>query len=177
MADPSDPDDTRLRDEFLAVLRHFDHAMLVTQRGGQLRSRPMEIVDRTAQGHVWFITSIDSGKLAELTEHPHVNVAMQQDTRFLSISGTTRVTRDAAKIDEVWKAEHAVWFEKGRDDPELVLVEVVPLYVEYWDRSGVQAVKFAFHVARSLFTGETLDDDAGVHGKLPFPAKKVPPAA
>jgi general stress protein 26 len=168
MADQPDPDDTRLREEFLGVLQHFEHAMLVTQRGGQLRSRPMEIVDRTAQGHVWFLTSIDSAKLAELTEHAHVNVAMQQDSRFLSISGTTRVTGDAAKIDEVWKAEHAVWFEQGRDDPELVLIEVVPLYAEYWDRSGVDAAKFAFQMARSLFTGEPLDDDAGVHGKLPF---------
>src|SRR5690606_39762017 len=48
---------------FTDILETFDTAMLVTQRGRELRSRPMEIVDRSTDGRVWFITSIDSAKL------------------------------------------------------------------------------------------------------------------
>ncbi len=105
--------EARTTREFVSTLKQFDNAMLVTQRDHELRSRPMAIVDCTHEGHTWFITSIDSGKIDEMTAHPHVNVSLQQSARFMSISGTVRMTRDAQKIDEVWKPEHGAWFELG----------------------------------------------------------------
>lgn len=155
--------------EFLDILESFDHAMLVTQRGAELRSRPMAIADRTAEGHVWFITSVDSAKLEELTDYPDVNVAMQAGSTFLSISGTVRATRDPDRINELWNDVQELWFPEGRNDPTLILLEVVPTYAEYWDRSGVEAVKFAFDAAKSMATGRTLGEDAGKHAKLDFP--------
>jgi general stress protein 26 len=155
--------------DFIDVLQSFDHAMLVTRRGTELRSRPMAIADRTADGHAWFITDVDSGKLEELTEHPQVNLAMQSNSRFLSISGTVRATRDRQKIDELWSDIQELWFSAGRNDPSLILLEVVPMYAEYWDRSGIEAVKFMFAAAKSMATGETLDSDEGKHAKIRFP--------
>lgn len=155
--------------QFVGILRTFEHAMLVTERGSELRSRPMAIADRTDDGRVWFITDIESAKLDEMTEKPQVNLAMQQDSRFLSVSGTARVTRDPTKIDQLWNDLLNVWFPKGRNDPTLVLLEIVPTYVEYWDRSGVEAIKFMFETAKSAITGETMSEDAGIHGKVDFP--------
>jgi general stress protein 26 len=156
--------------EFIDILRTFDTAMLVTQRGRELRSRPMAIADRTADGRVWFVSSIDSAKLDELTENPDVNVAMQEGSRFLSISGAARATRDRDKINELWNDAYSVYFSEGPNDPTLVLLEIVPTYVEYWDRSGIEAIKFMFASAKSAVTGETLDDESeGVHGKIDFP--------
>lgn len=154
--------------DFIDVLQSFDHAMLVTRRGTELRSRPMAIADRTTDGHAWFITDVDSGKLEELTEHPQVNLAMQSGSRFLSISGTIRATRDPQKIDELWGDIQELWFSAGRNDPSLILLEVVPMYAEYWDRSGIEAVKFMFAAAKSMATGETLDSDEGKHAKIRF---------
>ena len=142
--------------------------MLVTLRGKELRSRPMLIVDCTDEGCLWFVTSIDSGKLQEITEHPQVNVSLQQTSRFASISGTVRVTRDRRRIDEVWKPEYGAWFQQGRDDPELVLIEVVPLSAEYRDRSGAEGVKVALATIKSRVTGEQLGDQQGAHEKLRF---------
>lgn len=150
--------------QFTDILKTFDTAMLVTQRGRQLRSRPMQIADRTDDGRVWFVTSIDSAKLEELTENPDVNVAMQAESRFLSISGAVRATRDRQKVDELWNESYEAWFEKGRDDPTLVLLEIVPTYVEYWDRSSVDGIRFMF----AAVTGEPPDAE-GVHGKVDFP--------
>ncbi len=155
--------------EFARVLRTFDTAMLVTQRDNELRSRPMAIAGRTESGGVWFITSIDSGKLGEITDNPVVNVAMQASGRFMSISGTTRATRDSTKIDELWDASHGIWFEMGREDPDLILVEVVPTYAEYWDRSGIEGVKFMFAAVSSAVTGATVRDEQLTHGKVEFP--------
>ncbi|HLT91081.1 MAG TPA: pyridoxamine 5'-phosphate oxidase family protein [Woeseiaceae bacterium] len=159
--------------EFIDVLNAFDYAMLVTRRGSELRSRPMGIADRTDDGHVWFITSIDSAKLDEITENPAVNVAMQADDKFLSISGTVRATRDPERISAVWDGIQDLWFPKGRHDPTLVLLEVVPTYAEYWDRSGIESVRFAFDAAKAMVTGETLQKEAGKHGKLDFPKTRA----
>jgi general stress protein 26 len=155
--------------EFVEILESFDHAMLVTQRDSELRSRPMAIADRTRDGRVWFITSVDSAKLQEITDYPDVNVAMQSGSTFLSISGTVRATRDPDKINELWNDVQELWFPEGRNDPTLILLEVVPTYAEYWDRSGVEAVKFMFDAAKSMATGRTLSDDEGKHAKLRFP--------
>lgn len=157
------------RKEFLKLLKNFDAAMLVTARDVELRSRPMAIAESTDDGRLWFVTSVDSAKLDEITEHPQVNVAMQANRKFLSVSGTIRATRDPVKINELWNDSIGLWFEKGRDDPELILLEVVPRYAEYWDRSGFEAAKFMFEAAKSAITGEALDEDeAGAHGKVRF---------
>lgn len=156
--------------EFIDVLKSFDHAMFVTQRGPELRSRPMAVADRTEDGRVWFITSVDSPKLEEITEHHAVNLAMQEGSKFLSISGTVRATRDPDRINELWNDIQELWFPEGRNDPTLILLEVVPRFAEYWDRSGVEAIRFMFDAAKAMATGETLGDEEGRHGKLRFPS-------
>lgn len=160
--------------EFIEILESFDHAMLVTQRDSELRSRPMAIADRTRDGRVWFITSADSAKLQEITDFPEVNVAMQAGSTFLSISGTVRATRDPDRINELWNDIQELWFPEGRNDPTLILLEVVPMVAEYWDRSGVEAVKFMFDAAKSMATGRTLGNDEGKHAKIRFPDTNPP---
>ena len=155
--------------QFVDILKSFDTAMLVTERDRELRSRPMAIADRTDDGRVWFITNVESAKLEEMTEAPQVNLAMQKESKFLSISGTIRATRDATRVDEHWNDVLNAWFPQGRNDPTLILLEVVPTYVEYWDQSGTEGVKFMFETAKSALTGKTIDESAGVHGKVDLP--------
>ena len=155
--------------QFVDILKSFDTAMLVTERDRELRSRPMAIADRTDDGRVWFITNVESAKLEEMTEAPQVNLAMQKESKFLSISGTIRATRDATRVDELWNDVLNAWFPQGRNDPTLILLEVVPTYVEYWDQSGTEGVKFMFETAKSALTGKTIDESAGVHGKVDLP--------
>jgi general stress protein 26 len=121
--------------QFMDVLEHFDHVMLVTNREGRLRSRPMAIGDVTDDGRIRFITADDSAKLAELTEHPQVNVSAQGDNRFLSLSGNARLSKEPDLIEAAWKRTQSVWFSEGRDDPHVIALEVVPEYAEYWDGS------------------------------------------
>jgi hypothetical protein len=111
---------------------------------------------------------IDSAKLDEMTESPEVNVTMQAATRFFHISGAARAARDREKVDELWKDAYDTWFSEGRDDPAVVLLEIVPTYVEYWDRSGMEGLKFMFSVARGAVTGDDTGT-GGVHGKVDFP--------
>jgi general stress protein 26 len=160
--------------EFLEILQTFDEAMLVTHRNSELRSRPMAIADCTDDGRVRFITRDDSGKLAELDENPKVNVALQGDQRYLSISGTARLTKEPAIIDKAWARKQNPWFREGRDDPHVMVLEVVPGCVEYWDRSGENFVSRILGEAGESFRNDANeDDDVGKHGRVDFKGTPV----
>jgi len=144
--------------QFLKLMNSFSHAMLVTERGGQLRSRPMAIGDVTSDGRIRFITRDNSPKLDELTENAHVNVAMQDDARFLSLSGEARLSKDRKLVDEAWTASQAPWFSDGKDDPHVIALEVIPAYAEFWDRSDAGMVTRLLNLAGS----------PGEHGDIDF---------
>jgi general stress protein 26 len=155
---------------FKQVVGSFDHAMLVTRTGAsELRCRPMQIAGMDDRGHVWFLSSIDSGKIEEITEFPYISVALQDGKRFVSVSGVVRVTRDPDAVREFWTESQRVWFERGRHDPELVLLEVIPTRAEYWDRSGIDGLKFLLVEARALLAGDTLSGAEARHEKIEFP--------
>lgn len=153
--------------DFLAVLHSFEHAMLVTQqRDGGLRSRPMAIAESNDTGVLWFISNVHSGKNDELAHDSKVNVAMQGAGRFLSITGKARIVRDTDKAEQLWSEAQRLWFPDGPHDPALALIEVMPSWAEYWDRSGVKGLKFMFAEAEAIVTGHELGDDAGTHGRV-----------
>ncbi|HTN86785.1 MAG TPA: pyridoxamine 5'-phosphate oxidase family protein, partial [Sorangium sp.] len=95
------------REKLLEILKKFRNAMLVTQAShGTLRARPMALVKvDDGTGDIWFMTSIDSGKIDEIESNPEVNVTLQEQRRYLSLSGRASIVRSRAKIDELWSEE------------------------------------------------------------------------
>jgi len=156
-------------DKYLEIVENFDSAMLVTQRGSELRARPMAIARCSKRGRLSFLTSIESGKLDEITDEPFVNLSMQGDSQFMSISGTAVVSREREKVDELWSPTYRVWFPDGKDDPTVTVLEVVPTYAEYWDNSGVEGVKSLLEIGKAAIAGETPEFDDDVHEKIEFP--------
>jgi general stress protein 26 len=115
---------------------------------------------------LYFFTNVQSGKLEELEEDPGVNLALQDGGRYCSITGTARVLQDPKRIRSLWDDDQRAWFPDGPEDPLLVLLEVRPEFVEYWDRTGLKAVRYAVASARAIVAGERLDDDQGEHIKM-----------
>ncbi|MEO5535636.1 MAG: pyridoxamine 5'-phosphate oxidase family protein [Pseudolysinimonas sp.] len=130
----------------------------VTTRGakGELFSRPLAVLDHDFDGHVWFFTQDPSPKTEDVAGDPHVNVAYADGASHVSLAGTATVTRDAALIDRFWNPWAEAWFEGGREDPTVALLEVAADSVEYWhvDKPGVVR---AFEVAKALVTGSAPD--------------------
>lgn len=157
--------DQKLRD----LTKDFDVAMLVTHGDGdQLRSRPMALASVEADGTLWFFTQRDSGKIEELMQDRHVNVAMQSKSKFVSISGTAAVMKDRQKVEELWQEAWKVWFPGGKDDPGLVLVKVQGDAGEYWDNSGSSGIKYLIEAGRAYLSGThpAVDNDPKIHGKV-----------
>tara|TARA_R110002049_G_scaffold305056_1_gene501021 strand:+ start:69818 stop:70300 length:483 start_codon:yes stop_codon:yes gene_type:complete len=143
------------KEKLIDLIEDFDNAMLVTHGNDEgLQARPMAIADATENGEIWFITDRNSGKIAEIESNPEVGVTMQSGNRFVMLSGTARVVDDQAKIESLWKEVWKVWFPKGKSDPAITLIHVVPSAGEYWDNSGLNGLKYLIKAGKAYFEGD-----------------------
>lgn len=139
------------------LVQDIDFCMLTTvDETGDLHSRPMSSNgDIDANGDIWFFTSVSSHKVSEIEKLPRVNVSFADtdNHRYVSVSGTAQLTRDRAKIDELWRPEFKMWFPKGKDDPEIALLRVNLEKAEYWD-SPSSTIGYALRFVSSVVTGQ-----------------------
>jgi general stress protein 26 len=121
------------------LIKDIDIAMLTTvDEDGTLRSRPMGTQDAEFDGDLWFITSVDGGKVEEIRQERQVNVsyADTRGHRYVSVSGTATVIDDRAKVEEFWQPIYKAYFPEGKDDPKLRVMKISVLKAEYWDSPG-----------------------------------------
>lgn len=132
---------------------------------GSSGSRPMAVQQVDDEGNLWFLSATDSHKNEEVSHDPVVNLYFQGSSHsdFLALTGRASLSRDHAKIEELWKPVMKTWFTEGMDDPRITVVKVTPTQGYYWDTkhgSAVAGVKMLIGAA----IGKTLDDS--VEGTL-----------
>ena len=153
------------------LIADFTTAMLVTRAvDGHLQGRPLALAEAQYDGKVYFSTSIESPKVAQLEADEHVAVTFQDDKRYVSLTGTARTTRDRALIDRLWSEAWKVWFPKGKDDPTLAIVTVTPETGEYWDQTGLAGVRYLFRSLEAYAAGTKPSDgtDERQNAKVPL---------
>ncbi len=124
-----------------ALVRGFDRAMLVSRCGESMRSRPTTVANADDSRRLWLLSGIVGDSLDELNQDPNVNVVMQDGTRFCSVTGTARIAR-ASGDETIWNDEQRAWLAYRARRSSLLLIEVMPQYAEYWDRSGLRGLRF-----------------------------------
>ncbi|RJU02020.1 general stress protein [Arthrobacter frigidicola] len=143
--------------ELRKILDKADIAILTTTNAqGQLVSRPLAIHGKDFDGDLWFFTEDPSPKADEIRANPQVNVSVSTGKGYLSIAGTASMTRDQAKIDELWGPSVSAWFENGRDDPAVALIKVDADTAEYWSMDAPRVVS-AVKMVKGLVTGTKPD--------------------
>jgi general stress protein 26 len=133
---------------------------------GKVTSRPMTSQQLDDAGNVWFFTSDESDFVRHLSTHPQVNVSFAdpEDSLYVSIAGHAELTRDRAKIDELWSPLVSAWFDGGKEDPHLALVKVHVDTAEYWDTHSSKMTQL-YALAKSALTGKA-PRDLGEHKKI-----------
>ena len=108
--------------------------MLGTYGEDGMHFSPMSHVDIDDQGNLWFFTSDESDKAANILEDPSIQLtyAHESDNTFLSIEGTAHINVSKSKMRELFNPFVKAWFPKGLDDPTISLLVVHPLDVDYW---------------------------------------------
>ena len=129
-------------------------AMLTTiDETGAFVSRPMAHQDSDFDGSLWYLSSRDSRKVAQITADPHVGVTLSSRDVWISVNGTAAVVDDRAKVGELWTTQMEGWFPQGPDDPSVVAIRVDGDTAEYWDTPG-GLVASALSLIKVKTTGE-----------------------
>lgn len=110
-------------------------AMMTSEDGTVLRSRPMYLVQDDFDGVLWFFSRRDSHKTVEFVRNPRVNLSFADIKKdcYVSISGSARILTDQAKVDELWNPMLDAWFPEGKDSPEVTLLAIEVKEAEIWD--------------------------------------------
>jgi general stress protein 26 len=139
------------------LIKGIGVAMLVTQDAGhRLSARPMAAANRDfSDATLWFFAREDSPKLDELADSRDVLLAYSHPGKqdYVSLSGKARVVRDQKRVKELWSEPARVWFPKGPEEGDIVLIAVEVETAEYWDSPSATAV-YAYGYAKAALTGE-----------------------
>lgn len=103
--------------------------MLVTTENGagdSLRGRPMSLVQESYDGTLYFYTPKSDAKVYEVKNNRDVCItfAEPKDQVYVSLTGKAKLTRDRNLIDKYWNSWVGAWFEGGKDDPDVAMLEV-----------------------------------------------------
>jgi general stress protein 26 len=149
----------------------LDTAMLTTRRrDGHLVSRAMANQKHAPGADLWFVTTGSSGKLDDLTNDPHINLAYYKDrTReWISVAGIAKISRDREVIRQLYAEDWKIWFPDEGDprhgtpeDPRMVLIGVDVHSAVFLEVNKPQPVVL-YEIAKGWFTG-TMPDLGEMH--------------
>jgi len=126
---------------------------------GASGARPMSVQQVDDGGNVWFLSADDSHKNAELALDPSVKLYFQGSAHsdFLQLNGHATISRDKAKIKELWEFIVKTWFTEGVDDPRITVIKVAPSEGYYWDTKHGNAVA-GIKMLIGATIGKTMDN-------------------
>ena len=157
------------------MIDDLEIGMFTTRRhDGHLVSRAMANQKHAPGADLWFVTTEGSGKLSDVQNDNHVNLAYYKDrTReWISVAGLAKISRDRAIIRQLYAADWQIWFpDEGdprhgtADDPRMVLVGVDVHSATFLEVDKPQPVVL-FEIAKGWLTGS--DPDIGkMHNVTP----------
>ena len=140
-------DDARSLDE---IMESGPITMLVT---ADQKARPMTVLEQDGS-RLSFLTDRTTEWMQEMTENEQVAIVISDpdDSIFVSLIGTARVSDDKETLDGLWSPTLEAWFD-GRDDPNLVALHVDVHDGEYWDGPATGAGR-ALRGLAGMITGE-----------------------
>ena len=162
------------------LIENIEIAMMTTRRrDGHLESRAMATQKQAAGADLWFVTYEGAGKLSDLQHDPHINLSFYKDSsrEWISVSGMATISRDRAKIKELYATDWKIWFsDEGDprhgtpDDPRMVLVGVDVHAAVFLEVNKPKPVVL-FELAKGWLTGQAPDLGETHHvGSAPRPA-------
>lgn len=119
---------------------------------------PMSRQEVDDEGNIWFLFSSESEtyKNIQIDYKVSLNFAHVGDYKFLNIDGAAEVSTDPIRIDKYWNKFNEAWFEKGKEDPTIRVLKVIPREAHYWDNKTNKLMTL-LKVATSAISGQKMD--------------------
>ena len=147
-------------DKLKSMVEKIDIGMMCTNTTKivNLHAVPMSRQEVDDDGNLWFLFSSESETFQNLQNDEHISVLYSDvsNYNFLSINGVAEISTDQTRIEKYWNKMVEGWFEKGKEDPTIRVLKVIPSEAHYWDSKSNKLVTF-FKVAVSAVSGQKLD--------------------
>jgi general stress protein 26 len=163
-------------DRFYALVDDIETAMMITRRSdGHLRSRPMANQKRAAGADLWFVTCDGTEKLHDLAYDPHINLSYfrGRNQEWVSASGVAAISRDRAKIRELYAPDWRIYFTDEGDprhgtpeDPRMVLIGVTLDVAEFLEARVPRPV-LLYQAVKSWVSGTKTEAEQSVELEHP----------
>ncbi|GFE63370.1 pyridoxamine 5'-phosphate oxidase family protein [Litoreibacter roseus] len=140
--------------------------MLGIEGSGQHMQPMTHYFDRETQ-ELWFITSRDTDLVRAVGQGntAHFTIQSTDQDYYSCMSGPITQSSDEAKLDEIWSAVAAAWFENGREDADVTLLHMPLREAAVWASSGNPLV-FGLEILRANMSSDTAD--VGEHRVINF---------
>lgn len=133
------------------LIKDIRFAMMATNDGDQIVSRPMTPQRIDDDLTVWFITQRSTDVAGQADGHP-VNLVFVEGRTFVSVSGAGELVDDVELKKELWDTATSLFTEGGPEDPENVLLAVRTTSAGYWDSASAPVT--AWGVVKAAVTGD-----------------------
>jgi len=108
-----------------------------------VQGSPMSTIKTDKNGHIWFLSDKTAERHDHLVGRSHADLFyMNSDRSYCSVKGEVKVHSDRQSIEELWSPMAGAWFEKGKEDPRVSVLEVIPNEAFYWDTKSNRFVSF-----------------------------------
>jgi general stress protein 26 len=126
---------------------------------GSAGARPMNVRQVDDAGNLWFLCANDSHLYQEVAANSSATLYFQGSPHsdFLQLRGPVTVSRDRAKIEELWEPIIKTWFTEGQDDPRIAVLQFTPEEGYYWDTKHGNTVA-GIKMMLGAMLGKSLDD-------------------
>ncbi len=138
------------------LIKSIRIAMMTTAaEDGSFDSRPMATQETDFDGVVYFLTRGESGKVHEIKADSHVSLLYSDpsNAKFVSAKGRASVSKDRAKIHELWNSMYKAWFPQGEEDTAITVLRVDITEAQYWEASSSKLLRGLKYVAAAATGG------------------------
>jgi general stress protein 26 len=137
--------------------------MCTADENGRIFSRPMATQDVPFNGTLWFLTRSTSAKVSSLERSHQITLdyADPDHSKYVTLRGTGTLSRDQAKISELWNPMYKAWFPEGENDPEILVLRVDVAEGDYWEANSSKIVMGIRYIAAAVTGGKVSVGEAG----------------
>lgn len=143
------------------------HAGMLGVEGSAQHMQPMAPQLDPKAKTIWFFTkkSSDLVRAVGTGNRGQFCIVGKDHDYHACLSGTIKQNTSQEKVDELWSPVTNAWFENGKDDPELALLEMTLYDAAIWASSS-SALTFGWEIAKANITDS--EPDIGVRTLINF---------
>jgi general stress protein 26 len=149
------------------VLDDVHAGMLGVEESGQ-HMQPMAPFVEKESNSIWFYTRTDSDlvKAVQTGDRAHFCVISKDHDYHACLAGAIDEVKSREHIEKYWSAPVAAWFEGGKEDPALTMLQLKLDDVAIWASTN-STLKFGWEIAKANLTGK--EPELGYHKKISLP--------